>query len=79
MKPCIPILAGTVLLASVAYADPPAATLSPSWRFSEQTPEALYANVCQACHMADAKGAVGAGTIPALAANPRLAGAASCS
>ena len=38
--------------------------------------EQVYATVCQACHMADAKGATGAGTIPALANNPRLAGAA---
>lgn len=38
--------------------------------------EQVYATVCQACHMADAKGGVGAGTIPALASNPRLAGAA---
>ena len=36
----------------------------------------VYTMVCQACHMADAKGGVGAGTIPALASNPRLAGAA---
>ena len=35
--------------------------------------EALYRNVCQACHMADAKGAVGAGSYPALASNPKLA------
>lgn len=40
------------------------------------TGEQVYATVCQACHMADAKGATGAATIPALAANPRLAGAA---
>jgi mono/diheme cytochrome c family protein len=40
------------------------------------TGEQVYGAVCQACHMADAKGATGAGTIPALASNPRLAGAA---
>ncbi|MET3667901.1 cytochrome c [Caulobacter sp. 1776] len=40
------------------------------------TGEQVYGAVCQACHMADAKGASGAGTIPALAANPKLAGAA---
>ncbi len=40
------------------------------------TGEQVYGQVCQACHMADAKGATGAGTIPALASNPRLAGAA---
>ncbi|MDB5445373.1 MAG: cytochrome c class, partial [Phenylobacterium sp.] len=36
------------------------------------TGEQVYRVVCQACHMADAKGATGAATIPALAANPRL-------
>ncbi|MDR3390020.1 MAG: cytochrome c [Rudaea sp.] len=36
----------------------------------------LYRAVCQGCHMADAKGATGAGFYPALAANPRLASAA---
>ena len=32
----------------------------------------IYVYYCQACHMADAKGAVGAGKFPALASNPRL-------
>jgi len=34
----------------------------------------IYQEVCQACHMADARGGGGAGTgIPALADNPKLA------
>src|SRR5262245_49303429 len=32
----------------------------------------IYEHICQGCHMPDAKGAVGAGAYPALAANPRL-------
>lgn len=40
------------------------------------TGEEIYHQVCQACHMADAKGGTGAATIPALAGNPRLAAAA---
>ena len=40
------------------------------------TGEQVYRQVCQACHMADAKGGSGAATIPALANNPRLASAA---
>jgi mono/diheme cytochrome c family protein len=40
------------------------------------TGQQVYEAVCQACHMADAKGGTGAATIPALAANPKLAGAA---
>ena len=32
----------------------------------------LYQHVCQGCHMANARGAVGAGAIPALAGNQKL-------
>ncbi len=36
--------------------------------------QAVYQQICQACHMADARGGSGAGTgIPALADNPRMA------
>jgi mono/diheme cytochrome c family protein len=42
-------------------------------KFSEPTGEKLYLRVCAACHMADAKGATGAGTYPSLAGNPKLA------
>lgn len=42
-------------------------------QFSETSGEAMYQRVCSACHMADAKGAVGAGMYPALANNPKLA------
>ena len=38
--------------------------------------EGLYRATCQACHMADGRGGVGAGTIPSLAGNPKLASAA---
>ena len=37
------------------------------------TGEQVYVQVCQACHMADAKGGSGAAAIPALASNPKLA------
>lgn len=37
-----------------------------------KTGEEVYRTYCQACHMPDAKGAVGAGAFPALARNPRL-------
>lgn len=40
--------------------------------FAMQGGEAVYAGVCQGCHMADAKGATGAGSYPALARNSRL-------
>lgn len=50
-------------------------TLSTGFKFSERSGAALYANVCQACHMPDGKGATGAGTYPALAGNDDLAAA----
>lgn len=43
--------------------------------FSEPDGEKMYRRVCAACHMADAKGATGAGTYPALAANKKLSAA----
>ena len=42
-------------------------------KFPQQTGEDLYQHICQGCHMPDARGAIGAGAYPALAANPRLA------
>jgi mono/diheme cytochrome c family protein len=50
-------------------------TLSAGFRFTEKSGEALYANVCQACHMPDGKGATGAGTYPSLAGDQNLAAA----
>jgi mono/diheme cytochrome c family protein len=44
-------------------------------KYPQQTGEDLFKGLCQGCHMPDAKGAIGAGTYPALAANPRLAAA----
>ena len=42
--------------------------------YSFQGGEAVYTHVCQSCHMADAKGAMGAGAgFPALAKNAKLA------
>ncbi|MFD3264657.1 c-type cytochrome [Phenylobacterium ferrooxidans] len=34
--------------------------------------EQVYRMVCQTCHMADGKGAVGAAAFPALASNPKM-------
>jgi mono/diheme cytochrome c family protein len=60
----------------VLAALPAGADETPDFRgapFTMQGGEAVYRGVCQGCHMADAKGAVGAGNYPALADNPRLA------
>jgi mono/diheme cytochrome c family protein len=66
-----PIAASLVLLAAPAFAQdtgiigtiagPPAGT-----------GEQIFQHICQACHMADAKGATGAATVPALAGNAHL-------
>ncbi len=50
----------------------PPPVFSSGEKFDEQTGETLYAGICQACHMANAKGAAGAGHYPALANNPKL-------
>jgi mono/diheme cytochrome c family protein len=55
-------------------AAPPSAELtsSRSATFSQQSGEALFVNACQACHMEEGKGAVGAGTYPPLANNSNV-------
>ena len=50
-------------------------SMSRGWIFEEQGGEALFANVCAACHQPDAKGAAGAASYPALAGNKNLASA----
>src|ERR1700686_740202 len=73
----IAIPATLALLSFIAYAQDagPSASrpaLSTGFRFAEMTGEELFANVCQGCHMPDAKGATGAGTYPSLAGNRNL-------
>lgn len=62
----------TAFSATVALADSAGATFSDGDNFSEKTGQELYANVCQACHMDQGQGAVGAGKYPALAKNVNL-------
>lgn len=62
----------TALSSSAAFADSAGATFSTGNTFSQKTGEALYANLCQACHMEKGEGAVGAGKYPALAKNTNL-------
>jgi mono/diheme cytochrome c family protein len=40
--------------------------------YNFQGGEAVFKNICQGCHMANAQGAVGAGMYPALAKNAKL-------
>jgi mono/diheme cytochrome c family protein len=48
-------------------------SLASNKRFMSNDGAFLYSAICQGCHMADAKGATGGATFPALAENPRLA------
>ena len=69
MRLTVLLAPASLAVAGAVYAEP---ILSPGWRFSEQTGEALYTNVCQACHMANGEGATGAGRYPSLVKNPKL-------
>ncbi len=66
------IAASLALVAGAAFAQTGPRTFSSGYRFVEMSGEELYHNVCRGCHMADAKGATGAGSYPSLAANPNL-------
>ncbi len=75
MKRRMLILPLLLLAASGALADSagPSDLSRNDDKFAETGGAALYANVCQGCHMADGEGAVGAGRYPSLVANPKLA------
>lgn len=69
--PLAALTLGALLAAGAAQADEPGpGGVRP---VKPVTGEQVYRFVCQACHMADGKGATGAAVVPALAANPRLA------
>ena len=66
-----------VVMSHAAHADEeirprPLTSLSMSFRFTETTGEELFASACQACHMPDGRGAVGAGTYPSLVQDSKL-------
>jgi cytochrome c553 len=78
------LLAGLAMLTAVcvsAAADDEPPPFSPPGSFTDfghfahQDGATLFRAICQGCHMADAKGAVGAGFYPALAGNAKLASA----
>ena len=69
---CIALLTAGVLPVTAQQVNPQE---TPDFRgppFAMQGGEAVYRGVCQGCHMADAKGASGAGSYPALASNSKL-------
>lgn len=65
---CPALCAGLGLLAQTALAD---SADIPDVTGGEQ----VYTHICQGCHMADGKGAVGAGYYPAFTGNPNVASA----
>lgn len=82
MRRLLLLLLGAVACAAGAdpVPAPPAAApqfSASQWRYDQRSGEALFQNICQACHMPDARGAngaqAGAGAYPALAGNPHLA------
>jgi mono/diheme cytochrome c family protein len=64
--------AATVSAQDVAQDVPRTFTISPGYRFTEKSGEALYNATCAGCHMPDGKGAQGAGHYPALADDPAV-------
>ncbi|MFT0172287.1 c-type cytochrome [Paraburkholderia mimosarum] len=70
------LMGGATVSAQVVAQDAPRTfTISPGYRFTEESGEALYNASCAGCHMQDGRGAQGAGHYPALADNPALAAA----
>jgi mono/diheme cytochrome c family protein len=67
--------AATMSVQAVAQEAPRTFTISPGYRFTEKSGEALYNATCAGCHMPDGKGAQGAGHYPALADNPAVGAA----
>lgn len=70
MKLALVAAAAALLLAAPALADEPGP--GGSKPPVPVTGQQVYQMVCQTCHMADGKGAVGAGAFPSLAGNPKL-------
>jgi mono/diheme cytochrome c family protein len=77
MKICLAAL--TALMSMIAVPvfadgaqDMGAGAMNRGGPYDFQGGKAIYTNVCQGCHMPDAKGAVGAGMYPALASNAKL-------
>ena len=58
--------------AQIITASNAAPAFSAGYRFAENSGEELFANICQGCHMSDARGATGAAAYPPLAANQKL-------
>jgi mono/diheme cytochrome c family protein len=76
----IPVVTACLLAAVVAgivpaLAQSTDARFASPRKFMASTGDAIYADVCQGCHMPGGVGATGAGTYPALAHDAKLASA----
>lgn len=69
---CIALAAIMTAGSFSAHADSAGATFSTGDKFTATTGEGVYASLCQACHMDQGQGAIGAGKYPALAKNENL-------
>ena len=66
------IIISIILIGALLAARPAAAQANRPGSFPMQSGADIFKNVCQGCHMPDAKGASGAGKYPALASNKNL-------
>lgn len=66
------LVAWAILAPSAASAQASDVAFASPTRFGQRDGAALYASICQGCHMPDGRGAVGAAAYPALANNSRL-------
>ena len=66
-------VAAALTLATPAWAQTAPGVFGSPSRFTETTGAAIYQSVCAECHMADGRGAVGAGTYPSLRHDGNLA------
>jgi len=73
MRAGIAILLLAVSGGAVQAQAPAGGVFGSPFRFTETNGASIYQSVCAGCHMADGRGAVGAGAYPALAHDPRLA------
>lgn len=67
------VAALTSAVSTFAYSEEP--IVMSRDELSKATGAQIYEHICQGCHMADGKGATGAGSYPALAGNKNLASA----
>ena len=73
----VTVSAASLLVLGIAQAQSPGLSaskpaFSSGFVFTEKSGEQLFSSVCRGCHMADGKGATGAGTYPSLVGDRNL-------